>query len=122
MGHDITAIKDYTEYQKFWKNPNLDFSKTDMFRIKSEIAYLRRSAWSNTIHELYKFLCFGSVNGGCSGDGSFVIVDIDTLKEAKEKVINAHFKEDEKDYLKFLNKCITYCKDNDKEGVIIHFG
>ena len=115
MGHDITAIKDYTEYQKFWKNSNLDLNKTDEFRKKSETVYLRRSMGSTTIHELYIFLYCKNADAGCSGNGSFVIVDIDTLKEAKEKVISFHLdKEDEKDYLNFLNKCIVYCESNKK--------
>ncbi len=122
MGHDITAIKDYTEYQKFWKNIT-DFDKTKAFRKKSEVAYLRRSMNSDTIHEFYKFLYCGCVDAGVSGNGSFVIVDIDEIKRAKEKVKHSGFdKEDKKDYTDFLNNCIHYCKSQDKEGVIIYFG
>ncbi len=128
MGHDITAIKDYTEYQKFWRSEfwrsdKCDFGKAGEFRKKSEVAYLRRSMNSDTIHELYIFLNCNNVYAGCSGDGSFVIVDIDEIKRAKEKVKDSGFdKEDKKDYTDFLNKCIHYCKSQDKEGVIIYFG
>ena len=63
------------------------------------------------------------VDGGVSGRGYFVIVNIKTLKKAIEKVKNSKFdEEDKEDYLSFLRKCVKYCKDNKKEGIIISFG
>ena len=122
MGHDMTAIKDYTEYQKFW-NDIKNYSKVDEFRKQSEIAYLRRSMGSETIGEVYEFLGWRNAYAGCSGNGSFGIVDIRELKYAKKEIKNSNFdKRDKKHYLEFVNACINYCKIKQKEGVIIHFG
>ena len=77
MGHDITAIRDYDKHNLFWRNTDGDSKKIDKFRKKSEIAYLRRSAWSETIEEFYKALYCGKQYNGCSGDGNFIMADLD---------------------------------------------
>ena len=127
MGHDLTAIKDYEEYQKFWNdygNKELDLNLIEKFKEKNEIAYLRRNMSSRTIIKVYEFLgCVNNYNG-VSGDGNFIIVALRELKEAREKVkqeVNLD-KEDKTDYLYFINKCISYCLKEKKRGVIIHFG
>jgi len=125
MGHDIYAIKDYDEYERFWNSENFDFDDKEIkkFREKSEIASLRRNMWSKTIYKLYEFLKCSEVDGGVSGRGYFVIVSKNVLKETEKKVKNSDFdKIDKKDYLFFIQRCIKYCKSNKKEGVIIYFG
>ena len=124
MGHDITAIRDYNEYMEFWNNPNLNNIDSDSFREKNEIAYLRRSMGSETIELFYKALYCDNNYNGVSGDGSFIIVSLETLEEATEKIsgnINLDGK-DKFDYLKFINKCITWVTENKKREIIIHFG
>ena len=77
---------------------------------------------SDSIHKLYEFLDCSSVDGGVSGRGYYVIVSLETIKLALAKVFNSDFnEEDEFDYIDFLSKLQTYCKDNKQEGVIIHF-
>lgn len=127
MGHDMTAIRDYEKYQKFWNKPNSDFStkKVDAFRKKNEITHLRRSMNSETIKKVYEFLFCENNYNGVSGDGNFIIVSLETLKEAKEKLKSNKSlfdKEDYKDYKKFIYDCGHYCEVNFRKGVIIHFG
>lgn len=122
MGHDITAIKNYEEHQKFWKNFKGN-ENTEEFRRKSEIAYLRRNMSSRTIKEFYEFLHCECNYNGVSGDGAFVIVGLEELREAKRKTLDHSFgSKDMRDYCEFLQKCITYCEENNKEGIIINFG
>ena len=124
MGHDITAIKDYNEHQRFWDRKDcLEGDNAKIHEEKNQIAYLRRSMNSKTIHELYKFLDCSGVDNRVSGSGAFVIVSLKTIKEAIEKVVNEDFDlEDEHDYVKFLVKLVDYCENNNEEGVIIYFG
>ncbi len=125
MGHDITAITDYDEYMKFWNNPRSDFSdkEVEKFRDKNQVAYLRRSMYSETIKYLYDFLGCANNYNGCSGDGNHIVVNLKELKRAKERVDDSDFdEEDKEDYSEFLINCILYCEDKNKEGVIIKFG
>lgn len=124
MGHDITAIKDYNEEIRFWKSKAyLGENKVEKHREKNEVAYLRRNMASETIHDFYKFLYCDEVDGGVSGRGYYVIVKLETIKEAMLKIANSNFDiEDKDDYVDFLYKLAKYCKNNKQEGVIIHFG
>ena len=123
MGHDISAIKDYNEHQRFWNSKDcLKGNNSKVHEEKNDIAYLRRNMSSETIHELYEFLDCSGADNGVSGSGAFVIVDLETIKEAIEKVVNEDFDlEDEHDYVKFLVKLVDYCENNNEEGVIINF-
>ncbi len=123
MGHDITAIKDYNEHQRFWDRKDcLEGDNSEKYQKKYQIAYLRRSMNSKTIHDFYKFLDCSGVDNGVSGSGAYVIVSIKTLKEAILKVVNENFDlEDEHDYVEFLDKLVDYCENNNEEGVIISF-
>ena len=102
MGHDWTAVKELNEQE--------------------EIAYLRRSMSSKTIHEFYDFLGCSQVDNGVSGAGYYIIVSLETIKEAITKVIDVDYDlEDENDYVEFLNKLQTYCKENNQKEVTIIF-
>ena len=121
MGHDITAIRDYTKYNNFWKTKNC-LENAEKMRLKLVIAYLRRSMNSETIHKFYKFI-YSKNDNGVSGSGASEIINLDTLKEALQKVKDSDFdEEDKKDYSDFLKKCVKWCKKEKKAGVIIQFG
>ncbi len=124
MGHDITAIKDYNEHQRFWNREDcLKGDNSKNHQVKNDIAYLRRSMSSKTIHKFYEFLYCNDVDGGVSGRGYFVIVSLKTIEEAFLKVKNSDFdKEDKIDYMEFLRILTSYCLNNKQEGVIINFG
>ncbi len=78
---------------------------------------------SETIHDFYKFIYCDEVDGGVSGRGYYVIVKLETIKEAILKIANSNFdNEDKHDYREFLQKLAKYCVENEQEGVIIHFG
>ncbi len=124
MGHDITAIKDYNEHQRFWDRKDcLEGDNAKIHEEKNQIAYLRRSMNSKTIHKFYEFIDCSGLDNVVSGSGAFVIVDLETIKEAIKKVVNEDFDlEDEHDYVEFLDKLVDYCENNNEEGVIIYFG
>ena len=124
MGHDITAIKDYNEHQRFWNSKDcMEGDNSINYEKKNNIAYLRRNFSSDSIHEFYKFLYCQDVDGGVSGRGYFVIVSLETIEEAFSKVKDSDFdKEDKLEYMEFLRILTSYCLNNKQEGVIINFG
>src|SRR3990167_11334078 len=97
MGHDITAIRDYDSYQKYWSDI---YEKGDNMMNKNdlEIAYLRRGAFgNNSIHTFYEYLECSELDGGVSGLGQYVVIDLKTLKSTVEKIKHSTFDKEDKD-------------------------
>ena len=121
MGHDITAIKDKEEYNKFWDN----YKGENVPRDKLEVSYLRRNMFSESIKFFYDYLGCYSFYAGVSGNGEDAEV---TLKQLKAALLQFKNKaelfvgDDYKDYTEFIVDCIEFCKENNKDKSVIRFG
>lgn len=131
MGHDITAISDYDKYHKFWNNPKLNFEqrkRIDNFKKNIEVAYLRRSAGSDSIRTFYIYLNCSDCDGGVSGNGNTRIITIEELKNSLEKFEQnknlfetLDLQKDYKDYTTFIHDCLKFCTQKNKSFIVIQF-
>lgn len=87
-----------------------------------KVSYLRRSMWSKTIKVLYELLGASDSYASVSGNGDYIYVDVDTLRDAfKEVAKQIKDKDDYEDYSQFLDKCINHCIKTKKDGLLIQF-